>query len=195
MHSGANEAMKQRGVVLIMVLVLLLAVTLLGAVVIQNATLQTKMVANAQARQQAFNNAEAVLAYAENYLATTSIRLSNIETIFKPDCDKGFCYMGSLGGILSEQRDCSLGAIPQYELWEAGGSIDVWKTSGKHGVFTPPNMAKEGMYIIEFRCFVDGSAKVSAEKGDALFRVTARGFSQSGEAVVMVQSTYRVSIF
>jgi Tfp pilus assembly protein PilX len=32
------------------------------------------------------------------------------------------------------------------------------------------------------------------DKGDVLFRITARGVSENGDATVMVQSTYRVNM-
>jgi Tfp pilus assembly protein PilX len=195
MHSGDKPmAGRQRGVVLIVVLAILLAVTLLGTVVMQSATLQMKMVGNSQARQQAFNNAEAILAQAENFLATTTtIDPTNLATRFTANCGNGLCFAGVFDPAPGGQLGCDLGTIPSKEVWESA-TLNVWKTAGRHVPVTPPNMTEAGGYIIEFRCFIDGSGKVIDDKGDVLFRITARGVSENGDATVMVQSTYRVNM-
>lgn len=189
-------AASQRGVVLVVVLVILLAVTLLGTVVMQGATLQTKMVGNSQARQQAFNAAEATLAVAEQFLATTttitreSLRL---KTNFLSDCSKnGLCFTGAIGSAGSTlQSSCKFNTIPSQEIWE-DTTLKVWDTDGKNKPVTVPNMKNPGKYIIEFRCFIDGAGLVAVGEGDALFRITAQGYSDNGDATVMVQSTYRI---
>lgn len=61
---GATRA-PQRGVALVVILMLLLVVTLLGLAGIRGALLQERMAANAFARAQAFQAAEAVLREAE----------------------------------------------------------------------------------------------------------------------------------
>ena len=184
----------QRGVVLVVVLVILLAVTLLGTVVMQGATLQTKMVGNSQARQQAFNAAEATLAVAEQFLATTSIRRLTLKANFSSNCatKRGLCFTGEMDGTgTSQQSSCNFNTIPSQEIWE-DTTLKVWETEGRHQPVLVPNMKNPGKYIIEFRCFIDGAAKVIAGDGDALFRITAQGYSDSGDATVMVQSTYRI---
>lgn len=204
MHLKINRVKvnKQRGVVLIVALVMLLIVTLLGVAAMQGARMQMKMTNNAQERQQAFNAAEATLAQAEQYIANTGFPLTSFSgcaaaTCFTPTCSHGYCFRGVFNPVSpTAQRDCSLGAIPANQFWEDQA---VWTDANRHQTVQIPGAIAgqqvEGQYIIEFRCFIDGVTGLAKdEKGDILYRITARGISSAGNSRVMVQSTFRSSV-
>ena len=193
---------KQRGVVLIVALVILLVVTLLGIAVMKGATLDLRMAKNSQERQQAFNAAEAALSQAEASLMT--INWANTDLIpgcsgtkcFNSTCNNGYCFAGTYSG--TSQTACtvvpttgpSANVVPT-DPWKSS-ALNVWTTSAKHRSI---NLAGgvTAKYIIEFRCFIDGdSGTVAMNAGDALFRITARGQSAAGNSEVMLQSTFRL---
>jgi len=203
---------KQKGVVLLVALVMLLIVTLLGAAVMRGASLDLKMSNNSQERQQAFNAAEAALSQAESKLLTLNITLQDITFgsstpctagtghCFNSSCTGGFCFFGSYNGL--SQGSCSVApgtGIPHADPW-SDATLDVWNVANKHqNAVADPNWINAGgnalsaRYIVEFRCFIDGdSGNVSSQSGDALFRITARGYSAAGNSEVMLQSTFRM---
>jgi len=193
----------QRGVVLIVALVMLLIVTLLGVVSMQGARFQMKMTNNAQERQQAFNSAEATLAAAERVISTGGYPLSSFEVAcagancFNANCNNGLCFSGVFNqGVFQAQKNCALGALPATEVWN---NPAIWATNNRHKSVVLPAAVQgqqvTGMYIIEFRCFIDGpSGTVENDLGDIFYRITALGTSFAGNAQVMVQSTYRSSV-
>ena len=204
MHLKINHAKVnvQRGVVLIVALVMLLIVTLVGVAAMQGARFQMKMTNNAQERQQAFNAAEATLAQAEQYIATTGFPLASFSgcagaTCFNANCDHGYCFSGAFNSASpTAQIDCKLGTAPVAQVWENSA---VWDDANRHQTVQIPaaiaGQVVQGQYIIEFRCFIDSSdGLVKDEKGNILYRITARGMSSAGNSRVMVQSTYRSSL-
>lgn len=171
-------ANKQRGVVLIVALVLLLVVTLLGVAVMSGAALDMKMASNSQERQQAFNAAEAALSYAESSLMQAGYPQPNA---FDSACDNGYCFQGVNA---TNPASCNVvplsGTIPN-DPWKLSSNL-VWGASNSTKHRTPPNSTAQ--YIIEFRCYVGSSS-------DLLYRITAYGSSSTGNANVMLQSTFR----
>lgn len=185
-------ANKQRGVVLIVALVLLLVVTLLGITVMNGATLDFKMTNNSQERQQAFNAAEAALSQAEaSLIADTAPQPS----AYNSTCDKGLCFSGVNAAV---PGTCNVipasGTIPN-DPWSDTG-LKVWADgSGKYiqASTISSDIKVSARYIIEFRCYVP-DADTGTVNGNALYRITARGYSAAGNAQVMLQSAFRRSL-
>lgn len=194
----------QKGVALIVALIMLLIVTLLGTVVMRGASLDMKMANNGQERQQAFNAAEAALSEAESSLVAMTISDSDLtgtcsgEHCFNSDCTNGYCFFGSYEGETKSQGNCSPDPV-SGELKQPWNDAEIWKTETRYIKTTAfkagDGSAVEARYIVEFRCFIDGDQGTIANNGgDMLFRISARGVSAAGNAEVMLQSTFRRSI-
>jgi type IV pilus assembly protein PilX len=198
---------KQRGVVLIVALLMLLVVTLLGVAVMSGATLDLKMANNSQERHQAFNVAEAALAQAEAKLMNLGLSKTDLSDgcsgskCFNASCtNNGLCFFGQRADPNSQT--CSVvpasGTLAN-DPW-SDTTLNVWGTASKHQTITANanvvnsnNTPLTADYIIEFRCYIDGDlGTVASGQGDALFRITARGHSAAGNTDVMLQSTFRM---
>lgn len=180
-------ANKQRGVVLIVALVLLLVVTLLGVAVMSGSALDMKMANNSQERQQAFNAAEAALSQAEAALMQST---APQPSAFNSTCNNGLCFQGVNA---TSPSTCNVvpssGTIPEdpWKLTNGLGFV-VWGSSNASKHMNASNVSAQ--YIIEFRCYV---AAASGTGTDAMFRITAYGASAASNANVMLQSTFRRS--
>lgn len=186
----------QRGVALIMSLVMLLILTILGVSSVQNTSLQERMSRNARDTNLAFQGAETAIREAEVYLGTVTSLLpfqnSNVNGYYdatddgdgpvdfsqftwiadpdapdvSTDCDPGAGF---------EDRDCNI----------VDTNID--------GVSAQPR------YVIEFiktvvsdedRLNIDNIGQDTGSGRTQIFRVTAYGTGGTSTAHVMIQTTY-----
>lgn len=180
---------KQRGVVLIVALVLLLVVTLLGVAVMSGASLDMKMTNNSQERQQAFNAAEAALSQAEAFLMNTEPAV----TAYDSSCTNGLCFFGVSPDVPTSCRVIPTSNVIPNDPW-SDTTLDVWNGTSKNRTATTisADVTVTAKYIIEFRCYVP-DAESGTSNGNKFFRITARGYSAAGNAQVMLQSTFRKS--
>lgn len=84
MKHGRHSPANQRGVALVVALILLLIMTVLGLVMLRVTQLEERMSANLYARSLGFQATEAALREAENLLVTSS-------PTFDASCTGGFC--------------------------------------------------------------------------------------------------------
>jgi type IV pilus assembly protein PilX len=185
-------ANKQRGVVLIVALVMLLVVTLLGVAVMSGASLDMKMTNNSQERQQAFNAAEAALSQAEAYLMSST---APALTSYASSCAGGLCFFGTNAGTPGVCNVIPASNVIPSDPWTAASGLNVWSGTTKNMTATTisSDIAVTAKYIIEFRCYVP-DLENGTTNGNALYRITARGYSVAGNAEVMLQSTFRKSL-
>ncbi|HET8551746.1 MAG TPA: PilX N-terminal domain-containing pilus assembly protein [Gammaproteobacteria bacterium] len=122
-HSGRNNY--QRGVVLVVALLILLVLTLIGLAATQGTTLEEKMAGNRQGHNRAFQAAEASMIDAQHQLAIgnictafdgtqgcyappdpTSVGATSLwESIdWSASANKTFAYSGTLDGLESKPR-------------------------------------------------------------------------------------------
>lgn len=208
--TGGAGLARQSGAVLIVALVLLLIATMLGVAVMQGATLETRMAASSQQRQQAFNAAETALRQAEKLIETSGFADSKLRDnctgtdCFNAACNGGRCFSGEFDASAVQNLCKTTPATGPTvaQVWN-DPALDVWNTAGKHVVVNIPAydnavVPAPGKYIIEFRCFTDGEPNpaggtglVSSNTGDVMYRITARGASRNGKVEAMVQGTYR----
>jgi type IV pilus assembly protein PilX len=99
-HSGIHAPARQRGITLVVVLLLLVIVTLLGLAAMRGTVMQERMSGNAAARAIAFQAAEAVLREAESYAADPA----------RPDvpaagCSGGLCAQPAIGAASAWETD------------------------------------------------------------------------------------------
>ena len=191
---------KQQGVVLIVSLVILLVVTLLGAVAMQGTGLEFKMAQNTNERQRVFQATEAGLRRIEQNIQDTPYSESDLDsgtcasgtsTCFEDTCAGGLCFFGENTG---DQIDCNSVTTPSTDPVWFDSALDVWNTNTKNQAVTIDTVNVRA--IIEFRCFVDtenGEVDDGADgSGDPSYRITTLGTSASGRMQVMLQSTYVV---
>ncbi len=162
-------ASRQRGIALVVTLLLLLIVTLLGLAAMRGTLLQERLAANAMARAFAFQAAEAVLREAEG------------DAEDRPEPPAAGC----VNGICAE---------PSQEIpaWQAG-DFD-WEDDGRAGTEIE---GIESHYVIEpwgeDSSACPSSVDMKSECGTPaqVYRITVRSAAPDG-AEVMLQSLYRV---
>lgn len=170
---------RQRGVVLIIALIILLALTILGVSGMSTTTMQERMSANTRDRQIAFQAAEAALRDGENYVQNNTMD----PTMFDTNCTNGLC-------------DCSDKTTGCVEYW-TDPALSVWTTANRHKLYSSayPSVAAQPEYIIEYMGNVNPAGISSSTTPNAtdpqMFRITALGTGQTPNATVMLQSTYQ----
>ena len=173
---------KQRGVVLIIALVLLFTLTLIAVSSMGTSRLEQQMTANMRDRQIAFQAAEAALREGENYVQNTALTAGN----FDAACTGGQCLCTSTmpGG-------CTI------EYWTDPG-LSVWTTTNKYKSYVGNGIqlgSQPARYIIEYMGQSCSPATIQSNGGclpadPYMYRITALGFGQTSDAKVMLQSTY-----
>lgn len=157
---------RQQGSVLIIALLFLLLLTLVGVTAMQSSTIEERMAGNARDSSIAFQAAEAALREAEDYLT---------QAVVGP-------FDGSSGLYEPAAPDAT-------QVWDDAGTS--WQTWGGNisGVDSQPE------YVIEeLPTYVDPQGSLAADDlGSPIqyYRITARGYGQSPNTVVMIQTTYR----
>lgn len=180
-HQQPSRPVKQKGIVLIMVLSLLLALTILGVSSMSTSTLETRMANNFQDRNSAFQAAEAALREGERL-----VEVSNFDgTEFSNNCNGGLCQC--------IKDDCAYNGDNTQTFWEQN---TVWNTSTKYKTYTSSalGVSLPARYIVEHMgntcpddepdCILNGTEK-------RMFRITVIGYGASANAKVMLQSTYK----
>lgn len=166
----------QRGVVLVVALIMLLVITLLGVSAMQVTSLEERMAGNVRDRNLAFQSAEAALRDGERLLAQAVLPNFN-----------------GTGGLYGPP---AVGAIP---VWlKADGTLQdntFWSANGRTYSGTVNGVAAQPLYIIEEVASLPGVGE-SLEAGQPIpdityYRVTARANGGTATAIVVVQSTYR----
>ena len=159
----------QRGATLVIALVFLLLLTLIGVTAMQTSTMQERMTGNTLDINRAFQSAEAALRTGEAYLELAVIGpFDNSAGLYQPNpgAGSGFRY--------------------------------VWDDPATTWIARPgslPDVAQQPEYIIEEMLpMPDMGGSVAADEPVSehqYYRVTARGYGQSANTMVMIQSTYR----
>ena len=174
----------QRGVALVVALILLLVATLLGLAASRGTALQERMSANSYDRSLAFQRSESALRAAEEAI-TTDWRIAN------------------LGGV-----DCTSAGCPVYPANTFTGTSATWRNVGAdfdvNNAITPD--------IPQYHIAFMGTGPADADLGQAqsagsynyggtpppdtvaFYRVTARSSSPTtlnGRAIVVLQSTVK----
>jgi len=173
---------KQKGIVLIMVLTLLLALTILGVSSMSTSTLETRMANNFQERGIAFQAAEAALREGERLVETSNFNGSEFNNL----CTNGLCEC-------NKATTCDYNSDSTQTFWELN---TVWNTSGKYKTYQTSNLGitNPAKYIIEHMGNVcpDTNPSCAATATDPrMFRITALGYGKTVTAKVMLQSTYK----
>ena len=182
-----NMRGRERGMVLVSSLLLLLVVTVLAIAIFRNFGIEEKIAGNQREKQRALHAAESAQQYAEYWLSsgtgiTTPVICSNIVP-----AAVGQVCANTLPTLVANQNVVNL-------PWQAGG-VPVGVT------YAPPNMqfsvaggvnqyyATPLFYI----SYLGTTADSSASNFKLLYQVDAVGYGGSQNAVAVVESTYYVT--
>lgn len=170
-----STAQTQRGAVLIVSLIILLVLTILGVVSMQNTTLEERMAGNMRDRQLAFEAAEAALNVGEQALQAPVLPAFNgTNGYYQPNDD----------------------LWTQAATWDTAGNYIVANVSSSFGqnayggnlLYANPEYYLEQMPSTTAQ---GGSLEAGVANSAGMFRVTARGVGSSPDAVVILQTTFR----
>ncbi|MEX0731360.1 MAG: PilX N-terminal domain-containing pilus assembly protein [Aquisalimonadaceae bacterium] len=171
----------QRGVALVLSLVILLVLTLISVTAMRGSILEERMAGGLQDHNRAFQAAEAALRDAERYLQSATL--------------DPFDNNNGLYALNAANRPAW--ATPVSAAATDGGVITYANSRPGAGSQAPaiPGVAAQPQYLIEVFPPVP-SPGGSLEAGVPLddleqYRVTARGFGGNASSVVILQSTYR----
>ncbi|GGK61656.1 pilus assembly PilX family protein [Amphritea balenae] len=154
----------ERGMVLVVSLIILLAMTVIGLAGMEITSLEEKMTGSMRDRNVAFQAAESALNEAENFLENTRPL---------PDfTDKD--------GLLSETGNW------QTVNWENNLAVALYEGPGFD------NLALPSAYVIEKLDYISHGVELGdAVTTDEYFRITARSQGLSGSAQVILQTVYK----
>jgi type IV pilus assembly protein PilX len=191
---------RQRGVTLIIVLVLVLLVTLAGIAAVRSLVVEERMAANSLDRSLAMQGAESVLrqaeaiAQAESVASTKNSRFtaytgSNAAISF----DNGTFSATACNSNGTDTSPCTpLGLCSQPTLgctprWESGGT---WGTA--EVADSPTGANRNFEYLIEFlgSSYVCDPSDPDDKKNCSQYRITVRSPTGSERAFVQLQSYY-----
>lgn len=172
----------QRGVVLVVSLIVLLLMSLIGLASVRSAALEERMSGNWRDQNIALQAAEAALRAGETYLAPLADRPDQwTYPCAAPPCE--------VFDALSDTRPTEDGLLSRdaedRSEWIANATPYGETLTG---VRTPP------LYLIEHSAYVRDHLVVGfgsvPETGRDQYRITARGTGQSGVSVSMLQTHY-----
>lgn len=185
-HPTLNR--RQQGITLIMALILLVLLTLLGASVATNNTLQERMAGNTRNRDLAFQAAEFALKSADSDLNTSGTAMrGNIDATMAGACTS------AAGFLCSGQTHDNTAYYWNKPGGCAAGDTDCfhWDTAGNYvqptGI-TSTLVAAAPKYVVEQ---MSSTSTGSPATTKYYFRVTARGEGKASDAVVILQAMYQ----
>lgn len=177
---------KQKGVVLIMAMVILFAMTLIGITSMNTTSLEDRIASNYRDKQVAFQAAEAALRQGEQDTRTIT-NTAFTEANYGTACPNGLC----------DCRDKNVFCVT-YWIDNVPTKTDVaWNISSTHRTYSTAlaGVSTKAKYIIEFKGYIcPTSASCTPGAGDPkMFRVTALATGRTNSSKVMLQSTYQVN--
>lgn len=169
---------QQKGVTLVVALILLLVVSLIGVSAMRATTMEEKMASNTQDQSLAFQAAEAAIKAAVGNIDDA------ISAGFTAACVSGYCTASDGSNAAGRWEDSTL---------------DVWGDTSKHQTLSGlDGVASQPAYIIEklehsvagtSPSLVIGYGQQSGPPQN-YYRITARGTGGTDTAVVMLQALY-----
>ena len=182
-----DPASRQRGVVLVIALVLLAIITLLGIAVMQTTVTEERMAGNLRDRSLAFQAAEAALREGERYLSPEN-------NLVLPDFDgtEGRYLLADTGQPVWLEADGTLQDAESF--WDIDDNVRVYPAEADGQPVD--GVAAQQRYVLEnisaCRPGVGDSWVLGpCDKQPLFYRVTARGVGGSPNAVVVLQTTFK----
>jgi type IV pilus assembly protein PilX len=185
---------RQRGMTMIVALIMLLLLTLIGVAGMRDNQLQEKMAGGTEDRDTAFQAAEAALRAGEGEISSTGT--------YNGGCTPGTCYIDYSTAVpaYAPSRLCGGVACTESAYWQQY----AWTTSTNSKVYAVSTSLTEvgaqPRYVVEklpstFSA-ISGTINDGASAGTGVvtitdFLITARGTGRTSDAVVILQSMYR----
>lgn len=167
----SNGCASQRGVALVIALILLIVVTLVGLAGIRGTTMQEKMAGNFYDRELAFQSAEAGLREAESLIGSGANPVDR-------DCSTGAVGCESAPGFSGSWHEVNGGDYTsRYFIERLGESVDSAATSAFGAT------ANDSMH--------GGSAGTVTRQRFRVTSISADPSTVSDRAIVTLQSTYQ----
>ncbi|RPH41255.1 MAG: hypothetical protein EHM87_20150 [Burkholderiales bacterium] len=170
----------QRGVVMIVSLVMLVTVTVIALFSAQGALLGERMAGNERDRIIALQSAEAALRDAEDALPVLVGATPDCETVFSANCANGLCTTGA--------------AVPESPVWKGQEqrAIVYGAHTGKEALaFNGKTAPRQPRFLVEWMVRdvqVNGVRPVDGETRRGLFRVYAWGYGLRPGTQVLLES-------
>jgi len=173
---------RQRGVVLVVSLMMLLVLTLIGLAATRGTALEERMVANQNDREVAFEAAEAALRYGEGTLNAAT----------QPN------YTLNTNGAYYKQTMVTTGSNPQV-WWNS----TFWNTAGNMasygGGIQPAPASPPLYYVVESTAattdntqgYGKSRSQGTPQTPQTIYYVYAKGVGVTGKTSVILQSVYR----
>jgi type IV pilus assembly protein PilX len=182
MPTPASRQRNEKGIVLLVGLIILLVMTLVGLSATRSTLLEERMSGSTTDNNVAFQAAEAALREGERSLQAPVLPSFN-----------------NSGGRYVALEYANPDQAPRWEQWKGSNESSNWSTNAiaYNGMSTAPaplNQASARYYIEEFPLVYGAGESLAADAPvDELgfYRVTARGVGISGMTTVIVQSTYK----
>lgn len=197
----ARPLSRQRGMVLITSLVLLLALTLLGLAAMQNTALEERMAGNLRSESLAFQSAEAALREGEGWLASQPAKpLAEL----RANADDPLVWLENGPAAVDADGSTDELRIPDilglwWQFWDPVNSWAAFADEYGHDLafVTDPdgnylNLPRP-RYVIEEYKLVKDSMTVGLQQdytGSQRYRLTARGVDPSDRSAVILRSVF-----
>ena len=178
-----NSPYTQKGVVLMVGLIMVLLITIVSLAAVRGTGLQESMAGNMRDRNVAFQAAESALRAGEARLGL------DVKVLPDFNCTEGNClYFAYVDGVgFQPQKAVELWDKTKWE--EHSSEIDL----ALSGVAQKPRVILEAMGEDTYACAANSGSAIGV--GGSFercfpFRVTARGYGASANTVVIVQSSF-----
>lgn len=181
-----NTPNRQRGVTLVIVLLLLIVVTLLGLAAMRGSILQERMSGNVTARGLAFQSAEGALRVAEEWLVDAD------PAIPASGCSNGVCAMPVDGNAPAYEAANFWTTAGNYRSVDGGDGIEMLRYAVESlGTGTTSASSGGPSECLGAEGDDAGCIGADAEANVRNFRITAIAETENGAQVVL-QSTFQM---
>ena len=173
---------RQRGVVLVISLMMLLVLTLIGLAATRGTALEQRMTANQNDREVAFEAAEAALRYGEGTLSAPTTP----------------SYTANTAGAYYKSTMTTTGANAQVwwnpSFWSGAGNMGTYG-----GGIQPTPYSAPQYYVVEYNAATAAQTQTTGQslgqgaqdKFQTIFYIYARGVGVTGNTSVILQSVFR----
>jgi type IV pilus assembly protein PilX len=183
MSLRAQEQIRQRGIVLISSLLLLVVVTILALAMFRSFGLQERIAGNTRERQRALHAAEGAQSYAEWWLSTNS---SGVPVV----CSSLLNANLNQGQICSNKLSSTAASVVNVPWTSGGASLGVTYNPG-NALNVTTTAARDTYYDIPRFYIADVGA--SADGRGEIYQIDAVGYGATANTAAVVESTLVVT--
>lgn len=179
-HAGGCAGHRQEGAVLFLGLIMLLMLTLLGAVYFQDAIVQGRLAGNYKDLGQAFEASEAGGRWGASWLQSRGGGSLDRPWPCASECDQSF-PVWHVGQHPTDPQ-------PTNGLWATAKSYGIDPASDEDLLMRVPLVHQQPRYVMEQQYFRRDDLAGDPQKGVAFYRVTALGIGQRPNSDAVLRS-------